>query len=101
MAEISKEEWQLIRNLLGEGDVVDVVVIHHEQYGFFVEIKPLAEKEINRFGIVQIPDVSDVNGKPEYPAVGDTIKAVILAFRDSDQVIWLSTKPSVLSDVIS
>jgi len=95
MNEDRKLDWKEIKTLYPVGSKITGKVEHHAPFGIFLDIGHPVVK-----GLIQITDFLDegVMSPRMYPPIGHVIKAVVLAYTpDQRNQIWLSVKPSVLS----
>ncbi|MBZ8181187.1 S1 RNA-binding domain-containing protein [Oscillatoria salina] len=88
------QSWSEIKKYLKVGTKLTGVVTKHWPFGVFVLLPG-----IEFIGLVQITDFKDegVMKPSEYPAVGASIDAVVLGFKETGQQIWLGMKPSQLN----
>ncbi len=90
MSITGQTSWEELKAVLNVGDEVSGVVLKHEAFGVFVDIgcgfDGLIEIIAFRDEGIMTPDM--------FPAVGAQVKAKVLGFRESNNQIWLSIKPS-------
>lgn len=87
-------EWERLKNTLAIGDKVQGIVVAHQPYGVFVELSMTTAQ-----GLIEIPNFKDVGRMTpdQYPALGTTVVAVVLGFKESGNQVWLGVKPSQLA----
>jgi ribosomal protein S1 len=87
----SNVDWEKVKAAFKVGTIVQGFVRSHEPYGMFVDIPGIPFR-----GLVQITDFKDEGrmSAAEYPALGSSIDACVLGFKDIGQQIWLGLKPS-------
>lgn len=85
--------WEELKAVLNVGDEVSGVVLKHEAFGVFVDIGCRFD------GLIEIIAFLDagIMTPNMFPAVGTRVKAKVLGFRETNNQIWLSVKPSQLS----
>ena len=83
--------WDEIKESLPVGSVVSCVVTRHAPFGIFVKISGVPFD-----GLIQITDFKDAGRMTlvEFPAIGSSLKAVVLGFKEMGRQIWLGVKPS-------
>ena len=88
--------WDEIRRKLPAGSPVSCTITRHAPYGVFANIPGLPFD-----GLIQITDFKDEGriSTDEYPAVGSTLTAVVLGFKETGHQIWLGVKPSQIGSV--
>jgi hypothetical protein len=86
--------WNEIKESLPIGTLVSGVVSRHAPFGAFLTIP-----RVPFDGLIQITDFKDVGRMTpvEYPAIGTSLKAVVLGFKETGRQIWLGVKPSQLA----
>jgi ribosomal protein S1 len=91
---IDAQPWEEIKESLKVGTKLKGVVTKHWPFGIFVALPG-----IKFTGIVELGDFKDEGfmTRDEYPAVGSSVDAVVLAFKETGQQIWLGMKPSQLN----
>lgn len=87
-------EWERLKNTLAIGDKVQGIVVAHQPYGVFVELSMTTAQ-----GLIEIPNFKDAGRMTpdQYPALGTTVVAVVLGFKESGNQVWLGVKPSQLA----
>lgn len=96
---MKKINWNKIKDTYQIGFLVEGKVTHHFPFGIFVDI---GSKSV--IGLIQITDFTDegIFSPKDYPIIGSYISAVVLAYtdgkHDSRNQIWLSMKPSILTN---
>ena len=90
---VNEQSWDEIKDSLKVGTKVTGIVIKHRPYGIFVELPGIKFK-----GLVSITNFSDEGRMTpsEYPKIGSSVDAIVLAFKETGKQIWLSMKPSKL-----
>ncbi len=90
---IEEMSWEELKAVLNVGDEISGVVVKHEVFGVFVDIGCKFD------GLIEIVDFRDegIMAPEMYPVVGAQVRAKVMGFRDSNNQIWLSVKPSQLS----
>jgi ribosomal protein S1 len=90
---VNEQCWDEIKDYLKVGTKVTGIVTRHFPFGIFVELPG-----IKFTGLVEIKDFKDegMMTPSEYPKIGSSVDAVVLAFKETGQQIWLSMKPSQL-----
>jgi ribosomal protein S1 len=83
--------WNQIKETLPIGTLVSCAVIQHAPFGVFVSIPAVPFD-----GLIQITDFKDEGRMTpaEFPAIGTSLKAVVLGFKETGRQIWLGVKPS-------
>ena len=87
--------WDEIKESLPIGSVVSCIVTRHAPFGIFVKIASVPFD-----GLIQITDFKDAGRMTpvEFPAIGSSLKAVVLGFKETGQQIWLGIKPSQIDN---
>jgi ribosomal protein S1 len=90
--------WEAAKKRFPAGRVVHGTVSAHCPFGIFVDLgDPIAT------GLVQITEFLD-SGRmtpDQYPAVGETVAAVVLGHTDEGRKqVWLCMRPSVLQGAV-
>jgi ribosomal protein S1 len=87
-------DWNDLKKDLQIGTLISGTVERHFPFGIFVTLPGVPFK-----GLVEISDIKDQGPMTpsEYPAIGSTVKCVVLGFRDIGQEIGLGMKPSQLA----
>ncbi len=86
--------WDETKRELRAGSLVSCTVTRHAPFGVFAKIPGLPFD-----GLIQIIDFKD-EGKmtaDEFPAIGNTLSAVDLGFKEDAHQIWLGVKPSQIN----
>jgi ribosomal protein S1 len=86
--------WNQIKETLTIGTLVSCAVIQHAPFGVFVSIPAVPFD-----GLIQVTDFKDEGRMTpaEFPAIGTSLKAVVLGFKETGRLIWLGVKPSHLA----
>jgi hypothetical protein len=87
----NSSEWDDIQRTLQVGSLVSCDVTRHAPFGVFARISGVPFD-----GLIEITGFK-ATGKmtaEEYPAVGSTLTAVVLGFKQTGQQLWLGVKPS-------
>ncbi len=87
-------EWHQIKESFKVNQIVTGKVVQHSAFGYFIDLG------LPYLGLVQITDIRDTSDSikvDEYPKIGETVKGVILGFKENNQQIWVGTKKSQLA----
>jgi ribosomal protein S1 len=89
-------DWAGTKRSLLVGSLVSCAITRHAPFGVFAYIAGIPFE-----GLIQITDFKDEGRMTadEFPAVGSTIEAVVLGFKETGQQIWLGVKPSHFDSV--
>lgn len=92
---VNEQSWDEVKDSLKVGTKVTGVVTKHFPFGIFVALPGIDFK-----GLVSITNFSDegMMTPSEYPKIGSSVDAVVLAFKETGKQIWLGMKPSQLSE---
>lgn len=87
--------WDEIKDSLPVGSVVSCVVTRHAPFGVFVKIA-----NVPFDGLIQITDFKDAGRMTpvEFPAIGSSLKTVVLGFKETGRQVWLGVKPSQMEN---
>jgi hypothetical protein len=87
--------WDEIKESLPIGSMVSCVATRHAPFGVFVRITGVPFD-----GLIQITDFKDMGrmAPDEFPAIGTSLKAVVLGFKETGRQIWLGAKPSQIDN---
>jgi len=93
---IEPSTWDEIQRKLPGGSLVSCTITRHAPYGAFARIS-----EVPFDGLIQITDFKDEGRMmaDEFPAIGSTLTAVVLGFKEAGHQIWLGVKPSQIGSV--
>ena len=83
--------WDEPKESLPVGSIASCVVTKHAPFGVFVKIN-----RVPFDGLIQITDFKDSGRMTplEFPAIGSSLKAVVLGFKETGATIWPGVKPS-------
>ena len=93
---IEPPTWDEIQRKLPGGSLVSCTITRHAPYGAFARIP-----EVPFDGLIQITDFKDEGRMmtDEFPAIGSTLTAVVLGFKEAGHQIWLGVKPRQIGSV--
>jgi ribosomal protein S1 len=87
--------WEDLKSSLSVGQIVSGKVVSHAPFGVFVDLG------LPFLGVVEIPYFKDDTARlqrEDFPAVGATIRARIIAFADHNHQVRLSVRPGDLAE---
>ena len=87
--------WDDTKRRFPVGAVVTGTVTLHQPFGVFVDLG-----DSDCYGFVEIPEFLDVGRMTtdQYPPIGSTVRAVVIHHTDKDHRVWLTMRPSRLSN---
>jgi predicted RNA-binding protein with RPS1 domain len=96
MIEPPTPTWDEIQRKLPVGSLVSCRITRHAPYGVFAKISGVPFN-----GLIEITDFKDEGRMTvdEFPAVGSTLTAVVLGFKESGHQVWLGVRPSQIGSV--
>ena len=83
--------WEELKKSLPVGSMVSGIATRQPPFGVFVKITGVSFD-----GRIQITDFKDTGRMTpdEFPAIGTSLQAVVLGFKEDERQIWLGVRPS-------